>query len=327
MFKRRVSLGLPPFFFSVLNSVKCVIVVGLVLGKGKKLFNKIHIEITNVCNLSCSFCPVTKRKPVFMSANLFEKALSESVPLTDRISLHVKGEPLLHPNFEKLMDIAGRYNAKVELTTNGTLINKHSPLLLSKSLVQINFSLHSLSAAFSLQEYIASIHNFILKMHEYNSQVYVNLRMWDYDEEKYSSKSLLLKELRKYYEFGEVNIDVRQKKNIELTHRVYLHFDTTFEWPAIEAEPLSDRGFCYGLSNHIGILADGTVVPCCLDGEGVINLGDIASTPLVKILESPRAVGMKEGFYSFNLHEPLCKTCGFARRFKKVPKHVINCKS
>src|SRR5688572_28819046 len=86
-----------------------------------------------------------------------------------------------------------------------------------------------------------------------------------------------------------VATDDRWRKGTRIKGRLYLHLDSRFQWPH-PAQPFrSARGFCHGLSSHIGILADGTVVPCCLDKEGVLSLGNCSAQPIETILQSSRA--------------------------------------
>ncbi len=98
---------------------------------------------------------------------------------------------------------------------------------------------------------------------------------------------------------------------------MYLHFDTRFEWPDLENKSFGSNGRCNGLIGHIGIQADGTVVPCCLDKEAILNLGNCLETPLSDILNDKRATEMRDGFNNGKLVEDLCKRCDFIKRFSK----------
>ncbi len=95
-------------------------------------FRRIYIEITNVCNLKCNFCPVTNRKPEFMTTELFKRILYEIREYTEYIYLHVKGEPFLHPEIDKILDISFEKGFKVNITTNGTLINNVRDKIINK---------------------------------------------------------------------------------------------------------------------------------------------------------------------------------------------------
>ena len=106
-----------------------------------KRFKKVYIEITNVCNLSCNFCPKTKRESGFLSVDKFKKVINEVKEYTDHVYFHLMGEPLLNKDLAEFLDICAENNLKVNITTNGTLLNKQKDVLLNaKSLRQVNIS-------------------------------------------------------------------------------------------------------------------------------------------------------------------------------------------
>ena len=116
------------------------------------------------------------------------------------------------------------------------------------------------------------------------------------------------------------NIPGEWKENargIKLRDKIFLEWGERFEWPDSEAEVKGSRFFCYGLKDQFGILSDGTVVPCCLDSDGVINLGNIFTEDIDSILNSERALKMTECFAHGTASEELCKRCGYAQRFSR----------
>ena len=93
------------------------------------MFKKIYIEITNVCNLKCKFCPDTSRKKAFMSVGEFEHIINKIHNHTNLVALHVKGEPLLHNKLEDILEVLEKYNLKANITTNGTLIKEKMQII------------------------------------------------------------------------------------------------------------------------------------------------------------------------------------------------------
>ena len=94
--------------------------------------------------LHAAFVRQQNGRKQFISVEDFSKRLDQIKPHTDYIYLHVKGEPLLHPKIGQLLDLSHEKGFKVNITTNGTLINKEREKLLNKpALRQMNFSLHS----------------------------------------------------------------------------------------------------------------------------------------------------------------------------------------
>lgn len=284
------------------------------------MLKRIYIEISNICNVQCSFCPVVERDNEVMSPERFEKVLLEAKPKAEEVCLHLMGEPLAHPNFLEILNLCEKHEVLIQITTNGLLINRYKKeLLKSKSLRQINFSLQSFTDNFPdkpIEPYLSKILDFCLDAKDLYPEMYQNLRLWnlksaDSDNEK------LLRFIEGYLKV-EINrsVDVGSIKSKKILGRLYLHFDSRFEWPDLSLPNLGTQGRCHGLIGHVGIHTNGVVVPCCLDKEAVIELGNVFDSSLESILESPRAVAMREGFRNGKLTEELCQKCSFIRRFK-----------
>lgn len=289
-----------------------------------KKFKKFYIEITNVCNLACNFCPQTKREPEFMKVENFSNILDKIKPYAEYIYLHVKGEPLLHPEIDKLLDLSYEKGFKVNITTNGTLIYKVKDKLLTKpALRQVNFSLHSFDGndhSKNKDEYINNILSFSNSAIK-KTNMLISLRLWNLSENNianlerkrnHSLLEIIEKEFNLNYKIQE---KVSPGRGIKISDRIYVNQDHQFKWPDLNEEADNGEGFCYGLRNQIAILVDGTVVPCCLDGEGVINLGNINKMDFSKIIESKRATDIFNGFSNRQAVEELCKKCGYRKKF------------
>lgn len=283
-----------------------------------KKYKKSYVEITNVCNLSCSFCHKTKRNKMFMTPDDFRKALTQISTATDYIYLHIMGEPLLHPQLDEILKVAEEFNVKVIITTNGTLIKEKSlPILKSKCVDKVVFSLHSFEAneiSISLNEYLDDIFSFARQASDKTDIISV-LRLWNLDGENTLNRTML-EEIKKF--FGTQPIEELEdgwKKDITLYKRVFLQSQKKFEWPDISKETISNNVFCYGLRDHFGVLCDGSVVPCCLDCEGDIILGNLFKDKLSDILESERAKNIYDGFSQRKPVEELCRRCHFSKRF------------
>lgn len=282
------------------------------------MFKKIYVEITNICNLSCSFCPKTRRTPKMMTLFEFEEICKKLMGHTDYIYLHVMGEPLIHTELDKILSVAEKYGFKVCITTNGTLLSQKGELLLSYAHVihKVSISVHSVEGngmEIDGERYLRDAISFSERARD--AGIYTVFRLWNLDtEEKTGANSQNGAVITRFHEHfnGEW---VKRHNGYRMDKYIFLEFDGIFTWPVQSTAEPTDEGFCFGLGDQIGILADGTVVPCCLDGEGKIPLGNIFDSTLDEILSTERVQAMIEGFKKRKMTEDLCKTCTFARRF------------
>ena len=276
-----------------------------------KRFQKVYLEISNVCNLSCAFCPGTKRKPKVMTESEFASLLPKLRPWTDYLYFHLMGEPLCHPDLEKFLKLAAIQGFKVILTTNGTLLQKQSDILLSaEGLHKINISLH----AFEANDLSVSFDDYLQQCFAFGKAAegrkLVVFRLWNQGGADRLNEQILSK-LEQFFPKHWV----QERKGIRIGSRVYLEYGDKFDWPDLQAEDQGEKVFCYGLRDQIGVLCDGTVVPCCLDHDGDLALGNLLERDLGEILESDRARSIYYGFQQRLAAEELCRKCGYARRF------------
>lgn len=262
-----------------------------------KKFKKIYIEITNYCNLNCSFCSLDNKEKREMSLEEFEYVLKQIDDYTDYLYLHVKGEPLLHSKFAQILNLCMKYHKKVNLTTNATLLAKNVDVIFNSSTRQINISLHSLINENLLDDIIKSADAL-------SKNIQIVYRLWA--DNKLEKK--IVDKLEKYYNKSLDGLNIKLKEN------TYLNKDKQFIWPSLNNEFISDKGKCCGLITHLGILVDGTVIPCCLDSSGIINLGNIFNEDFDMILNKERTKIIKTNFQNRKLVEELCQKCDFRKK-------------
>ncbi len=287
-------------------------------------FSKINIEISNICNLQCTFCPEVIREKKLMSLDLFKKVIQQVAPLTEQVCLHLMGEPLLHPKFFEIIQACEAEKTQIFLVTNGLLLKeKHFSELIKPVFRQINFSTHSFFNNFpekNPDEYLNQIFKFTEMAFKENPNLYINYRLWNLTnplgEVSAENKTILKKITDRFQVDLPTLINVKKTKSIRVLNRLYLHFDTEFIWPNLNLPIIGESGTCYGLSSHFGILADGTVVPCCLDKEGKIPLGNLNDNDLNSILNSETAQSILKNFKKNKLINPLCQRCQYIERFK-----------
>lgn len=276
-----------------------------------KRFHKIYLEVSNVCNLRCRFCPGTKRTPRVMTEEEFAALLPKLRPWTDYLYFHLMGEPLCHPRLDRFLTLAGETGFKVILTTNGTLLEACTGILLNApALHKVNISLHAFEAndlQMPFEQYLDRCFAFGQSAEGKKLVVY---RLWNQGGEAEKNDAIL--ETMHGAFPGQWK---QEPRGTRIGQRVYLEYGDKFDWPDLGAEDGGEAVFCYGLRDQIGILCDGTVVPCCLDHEGDIPLGNLFEQSMEEILESSRAKAIYEGFRNKKAAEELCRKCGYARRF------------
>jgi len=283
-------------------------------------FQRVYVEITNICNLRCDFCAGSARPPANMEPSFFQRVLEHIAPLTDQICLHVLGEPLLHPHFETIMDLCAAAGLQINLTTNATFLAEKANLLQAKALRQVNFSMQSLRRGDGLDtDTLEGILDFSRRAARLRPDLYINYRLWTLENLHILSQSEFNAAVQRSIAAGldcEIPSLPPGRKSLKLKGRAYLHMDTVFAWPGDLGTQERRNGFCHAMSTHCAVLVDGTVCPCCLDAEGRIALGNLHDTPLKEILNSARARAMVEGFAAGRLVEKVCRHCTYCRRFK-----------
>ena len=273
----------------------------------KKRFSKIYVEITNYCNLNCSFCSKDKRSKKEMSPDEFKIVLSKIKDYTDSIYLHVKGEPLIHSKIDEILSICDDNKINVRITTNGVLLKKNKDILLKHNIKQINVSLHSEN---NKANYFDDVFN---TSDELSKKITIIYRIWI---NKLST--IIVDKIIDYYKLSTEIVDkIKNEDNIKIKDNIYLDKDYEFDWPIINNNK-NNYGTCLGTKTHIAILSNGKVTPCCLDSDGVINLGNIFDSELKDILDTKLFKEINNGFKNNILVCDLCKSCTYRNRFNKI---------
>lgn len=276
-----------------------------------------YLEITNVCNLKCRFCPGHDRAGRFMSFPEFDA-------LTDRLRgqvkflyFHLMGEPTLHPQLPQFIGVAREKGFVPVLTTNGTRLSAGlAQETAGRGLYKANISLHSLegNGLTEMEVYVRGVMAFSLEAS--SSGVIVVLRLWNrggYNTENEAILNLVAQSVPRPW--------TERADGWRLAQNLFIEYDSMFSWPDSDGDECGDSGvFCHALRNQIGVLADGRVVPCCLDHDGDMALGSLFDNTLEEILASDRARAIYDGFSRHEAVEPLCRTCGYAnvtKRFRR----------
>ena len=285
-------------------------------------FYRIYIELTNICGLRCSFCPTKNLPNETMSLEFFEKVIQEAKAFTKEIACHVVGDPLTLSNLSDYLDIIHKYKLKAMLTTSGYFMKKHSfETLFHPAVKQINISLNAFNkndTSITFEQYMKPILNLCHEKVNQEKEIFINLRMWNLDEimseKSFNTELFTVLENSFGVKLDLESLDPKEKKSIRLDNKVLLHFDNYFEWPSLQNRNYG-HGTCQGLSSHIGVLANGDVIPCCLDNDAVMKLGNLQEQNLNDILHEKRATAMINGFKDGKCSEEMCLKCSYKDRF------------
>lgn len=261
-------------------------------------FKKVYIEITNACNLNCSFCILNHRPIKYMSFEEFKLILKKLEGYTKYLYFHILGEPLIHPQINEFINYASQ-KLFINITTNGYLIAniKHN-----LHIRQLNISLHSYNPKYqkTLKNYLDDIIDSVEILHQNNT--IINYRIWS--QREYVED--IIKYLNKYYDSS-----IKNQQNLKIKDRIFIEFKNEFTWPSLDNNYYNTYGSCRALKDHIGILSNGTVIPCCLDSQGTIKLGDIYKQDLSDIINSSKFKNIEEGFVNNKKVELLCCKCSY----------------
>jgi len=281
------------------------------------------VEITNICNLKCSFCPPKNLPNQTMSLEKFDDLNKQLKDVTNELAYHIVGDPLVLSNLQEYLEISKKNRLKVNITTTANNLNEtHFESLMNETIRQINFSINSYNANShkkTLKEYLEPILNFCEYAKEKRQHFFINLRIWNLDESQ-SAREFNKNVFDFVNEKFNCKIDIEKiykekPKNIKIDRMIFFNFDDYFNWPSLNNEFVSNKGFCYGLDSHFGVLSSGTVVPCCLDKDGIVNLGNTNTTRLKDILTSKKVKDIQNGFKNGEVIEELCQKCDYRKRF------------
>lgn len=272
------------------------------------MYTRVYVEITNICNMACSFCHGHSREHRRMSQQEFSRILQQLKGKTQYIYYHLMGEPLTHPELPLFLQMAKEAGFRSVITTNGTLLHKHGESLLRAGVHKVNISLHSQEEDKDLPQYLQQVARFAQLAAD--SGTIVSFRLWNKGFD--GGRNAVTEEALRALLPGQWQ---ENSRGYRIRDKVFLEWGERFAWPDAAAPVQAERVFCYGLLDHFGILCDGTVVPCCLDSDGVIGLGNVFRQELQDILDSDRAKAMVKGFRCRTPSEELCRRCGYAQRF------------
>lgn len=269
------------------------------------MIKRIYLEITDACNLNCPFC-TNKKGHSFLSFQEIERYVKEIKEITPYIYLHVLGEPLLHPDFSKILDLLDKEEMQLQLVTNGTLLSNYPDLLTHSCLRKLSISLHSVNDLKIDDSYFTNINRLI----DAKRNCTLELRFYNPSELK-PHLLAYLHELKEIFNPKETT----KSGSLFLKEKTYIYFEDFFHWPMINDPFISDYGQCLGGKSMLAILHNGDVTLCCLDPKGHNTIGNLNEKSLKQILASDLYRNYLKELQDNHLIFKLCKNCSYRKRF------------
>lgn len=279
------------------------------------MITRCYLEITNVCNLDCVFCPKTARAKHTLTMEEFDTLTSQLNGEVKFLYFHLMGEPFLHAQLPQFVKMAKEKGFVPVLTTNGTLLSQRPDMLDAlPHKIQISLHSHEGNGKADLERYIDDVMTFAIEAA--HRRCVIVLRLWNEGGHN-SMNDTILNLIANHVPQPWT----KRHDGWKLADYLYIENDNMFEWPDLQHATYGEEEvFCYALRNQIGVLVDGRVVPCCLDHNGDISLGNLFDQSLEQILASPRAMAIYQGFTNHIAVESLCQRCGYSavsKRFRK----------
>lgn len=269
------------------------------------MLKRVYLEITNSCNLNCHFCTNAKGNR-FLTINEIKNYLDQIKPYCNYVYLHVLGEPLLHPNFNEILDYLDSKQMNLQLVTNGTLLNKYPNILNHTCLRKLSISIHSINNIQVNDLYFETINRLI----ETDKQTKLELRFYD--------KSNLNKQLNDYLSYlkNRYGFSITEKINsYKLKDNTYVYFEEFFKWPNINDPCISYTGTCHGAIDMIAITSNSDVTICCLDPNAYNYIGNLKKNTLQDILNCDKYLSYINDFKKNKITSELCSKCSYRLRF------------
>ncbi len=272
---------------------------------------KLHIELTNICNLNCIMCPRSymKRERGMMEFATFKKIIDESRGKLEFAYLHLFGESLLHPCLFKMIKYCKDAGISAGLATNATILDK------IKSQRIIDSGLDFLVISFDGT----------------SKQTYEMIRRGGNFEQTLDNITTFL-HIRKTRPRPHTVIQMIYMKDTDRVEE-YIQFWNSYNVDGIRVKPLQTWSGeiesinalspssnekkltkpCDRLWRHICILWDGTVVPCEFDFDKIYPLGNVKSETLSEIWNGERIINLRKMHLSGKKSDiDLCKSCTYS---------------
>ena len=271
-----------------------------------------NLEVTNVCNLKCIMCPITKmtREKKYMDFSLFSKIIDENSHL-GTVWLHNFGEPLLHPELPRMISYCKSKHLKVGISTNATLLTEAiANNIIDAGLDYVVFSFDG--ATKETYEKIRVGANFESVRNNITS--FIRIKQQKLAKNPFITVQIIrMKEtdadIRTFYDFWKTaGVDTVRIKGFDTFAGSVGTSGTKDEYLYNCSQ--QQRYPCKWLWKEVVVLVDGSVVMCCRDFDGEIILGNLREQKLKDIWNSKQTLELRKKHKKLSFEDiPVCSKC------------------
>lgn len=304
------------------------------------------LEITSRCNFRCRFCvhPQMRRPKMDMDANDAKRLIgqiAESFAI-DHLSLHLYGEPLLHDRVNELARYATQNRLNVNLTTNGAMLTKTKlkaflddnvwRIVLSIQHDEKDFGTRRAGKRWTAQSYFGHIAKLVQFFIDYKSRhadcptrleihylltgdIKPGVQLIENDADVAKVLNWWGKRLPDHFKPESNPNPIEDQESgyrIQFGRDAYIRFKPAISFGNAVGEAAPDQcdnGYCFFPDSVLCILSDGNLVPCCIDFEGEMKMGNALESDIVTVWNGSRAREIRAAFERGEAPTDRCRQC------------------
>ena len=287
----------------------------VVLGKHLPLKTPfvVYIEPSGYCNLKCVFCPQSSGDKALikdiMSLELWKKVIDDLAEFPDKVKLLRvcgNGEPLTCPHIAEMLKYAKGKVERIELISNGTLLNNRLIRKLPRYADRIIISIEGLSG--EEYEFVSGVKvdleklvDNIKRLHANSKDCIVHIKIHHKAVHGKGKKEKFFKL------FGNICDEIY----IENLIPMWPEFDSEFAIDKFRyGGKFARKKVCVQMFKGFQVQANGEVVPCCVDWKRVNIIGNIRKESVAEVWQGRKLRRLRLLHLSGckDKIEP-CKTC------------------
>lgn len=286
----------------------------------------IFIEPSDMCNFRCKFCPTgdinlmkntSGRNHGNMNLDLYKKIIDDITEFEDdikMIQLYKDGEPLLNPNFYKMVDYAKKTNRikNIATTTNAYLLNDELTIkIIEAGLDRIHISIEGIN-----EEQYYNISNVKINFDKLvsNIEFFYKNRKQCHVYIKIAGNNLSEEDKSQFYNiFGNISDSIFIENIIPIWSAIDVYkTDIVNNGVSNMGENITNyKNVCPNVFYSFAINSDGSISPCCADWSRKFNIGNVNTEKVKDIWNGKKMKELQKLFLrGKRKYHPFCSSCG-----------------